>query len=121
MAGHDRHAATATALRGRVLGLAGHAWFETFSVLTRLPPPARRPAGDVLRLLHAEFPATVFLSQDDTKDLLQRLEATSVAGGAVYDALVGQAAARSGLPLVSRDERAADLYHRLGCQVELLR
>jgi toxin FitB len=94
--------------------------FETFSVLTRLPPPARRPAPDVLRLMNAEFPATVFLSQDDALDLIGRLEANSVAGGAVYDALVSQAAARSGLPMVSRDARAARLYRRLGCQVELL-
>ena len=34
---HEAHAATLEAVRGRSLGLAGHAWFETYSVLTRLP------------------------------------------------------------------------------------
>jgi hypothetical protein len=43
---HDAHIATLDAVRGRRLGLAGHAWFETYSVLTRLPAGLRRsPAG----------------------------------------------------------------------------
>ena len=32
VADHDHHESTFTALRGRALGLAGHAAFETFSV-----------------------------------------------------------------------------------------
>lgn len=39
---HRFHEATMRALEGRRLGLAGHAAVETFSVLTRLPPPSRR-------------------------------------------------------------------------------
>src|SRR5664279_5002978 len=44
---HEAHAATLEAVRGRRLGLAGHAWFETYSVLTRLPHDRvpRRGAG----------------------------------------------------------------------------
>ncbi len=38
---HEAHWATLDAVRGRQLGLAGHAWFETYSVLTRLPPGLR--------------------------------------------------------------------------------
>jgi uncharacterized protein with PIN domain len=34
---HEAHAATFAALKDRRVGLAGHAWFETYSVLTRLP------------------------------------------------------------------------------------
>lgn len=37
VAGHDHHAATLAALDRRELGLCGHATFETYSVLTRLP------------------------------------------------------------------------------------
>ena len=36
---HEHHGATLQAIGNRSLGLAGHAAFETFSVLTRLPPP----------------------------------------------------------------------------------
>jgi len=43
------------AVEGERLGLAGHAWFETYSVLTRLPPGARRSPGDVLILLETTF------------------------------------------------------------------
>lgn len=44
---HQHHAETTEALAGRELGLAGHAGFETFSVLTRLPPPNRRTPAAV--------------------------------------------------------------------------
>ena len=42
---HEAHASTLEALRGRRLGLAGHAWFETYSVLIACRPgcAARRP------------------------------------------------------------------------------
>jgi predicted nucleic acid-binding protein len=42
---HEHHESTFETLRRRKLGLAGHAAFETFSVLTRLPSPARRSPG----------------------------------------------------------------------------
>ncbi len=45
VADHEHHETTLRALGTRRLGLAGHAAFETFSVLTRLPPPARRTRG----------------------------------------------------------------------------
>ena len=43
-----------------------------------------------------------------------------VSGGAVYDALVGQAAATHGLPLASRDRRAIETYRAVGASVELI-
>ena len=51
---HEAHAATLEAVHGCRLGLAGHAWFETYSVLTRLPAGLRRAPADVLRLLTPE-------------------------------------------------------------------
>ena len=41
VADHEQHDETAQAVGRLTLGLAGHAAFETFSELTRLPPPAR--------------------------------------------------------------------------------
>jgi len=64
VADHEHHDAIMAALDGRQLGLAGHAAFETFSVLTRLPPPNRRPPAIVARLISANFPATRLLSAD---------------------------------------------------------
>jgi predicted nucleic acid-binding protein len=113
VADHEHHTAVIDAVGNRVLGLAGHAAFETFSILTRLPPPARRSPGAVARLLAHNSPATLFLSGDAAGELLTRLSTLGIAGGAVYDALVGAAAVQHGLSLMTRDRRAADTYRRL--------
>lgn len=116
---HDAHVATLDAVRGRQLGLAGHAWFETYSVLTRLPAGLRRSPADALRLLVGNFPASRFLGEAETADLGAELVGLGVSGGAVYDALVGAAARQHRRPLVSADARARPVYDALGVDVEL--
>jgi predicted nucleic acid-binding protein len=117
---HDHHEETFVALADRRLGLAGHAAFETYSVLTRLPPPERRTPATVARLLSANFSHTRFLSEDAAAALLARLHDAGIAGGAVYDALVGATATEHGLPLATRDRRALETYRALDVSVELL-
>lgn len=117
---HDHHEETFAALADRRLGLAGHAAFETFSVLTRLPPPDRRTPAAVARLLSANFPQTRFLDAGHAAELLARLHLDGIAGGAVYDALVGATAVEHGLPLATRDRRALETYRALDVTVELL-
>ncbi len=111
---HEAHAATLEAVRGRRLGLAGHAWFETYSVLTRLPGDARRSPRDVGRLLAHNFPASVFLGEADAAALGSELTDLGVSGGSVYDALVGAAARQHERPLLSGDQRARPIYEALG-------
>lgn len=120
VADHEHHESTFGVLAGRRLGLSGHAAFETFSVLTRLPGPARRAPEVVARLLAANFPGSRHLSAAGAAALLARLAGESVGGGSVYDALVGAAAAEHGLVLVTRDRRALDTYRAFGVEVELL-
>lgn len=120
VAGHAAHGATLDALGARTLGLAGHAWFETFSVLTRLPAPARRNAEEVGRILAHNFPGTTFLDPEASAELALRLPRVGISGGAVYDALVGAAAAAVGLTLISRDRRASSTYRAVGARVQLL-
>ena len=120
VADHEHHKATAEAVGRRTLGLAGHAAFETFSVLTRLPPPARRGPAVVSRLLSANFPATRFLGARATAALLAELGSAGIAGGAVYDALVGAVAREHGAVLATRDHRALDTYRVLEVRVELI-
>jgi predicted nucleic acid-binding protein len=117
---HDAHVATLDAVRGRQLGLAGHAWFETYSVLTRLPAGLRRSPADALRLLAGNFPASRFLGEAEAADLGGELAGLRISGGAVYDALVGAAARQHRLPLVSADARARPVYEALGVDVELI-
>lgn len=117
---HDAHVATLEAVRGSQLGLAGHAWFETYSVLTRLPAGLRRSPADALRLLAGNFPASRFLGEAETAELGGELVGAGVSGGAVYDALVGAAARQHRLPLVSADARARAVYEALGVELELI-
>jgi predicted nucleic acid-binding protein len=120
VADHEHHETTVTAVDGRRLGLAGHAAFETFSVLTRLPTPARRSAATIAGLLADAFPETRFLSAQAAASLLHGLGGFVVAGGAVYDALVGACAVEHGLALATRDRRALETYRALDVQLELL-
>jgi len=115
---HEAHAATLDAIRGRRLGLAGHAWFETYSVLTRLPAPLRRSPADAGHLLARNFPATGFLAEAEAARLGDEFARLGISGGAVYDALVGAAARQHGRPLVTGDARAKPVYEALGVAVE---
>jgi len=120
VADHEDHAATRQALHGRPLGLAGHAAFETFSVLTRLPSPARRSPATVAHLLATNFPESRYLPAGSAQALLGRLGEAGIAGGSVYDALVGAVAVEHGLVLASRDSRAVSTYRALDVRLELL-
>lgn len=120
VADHEAHATTWQSLHARELGLAGHAWFETFSVLTRLPGAARRDAPTIARLLSVNFPHSRFLDEGSASSLTGELVKKGVSGGAVYDALVAAAASHHQLPLVSRDRRAAETYRAFNVEVELL-
>jgi predicted nucleic acid-binding protein len=117
---HEAHEATLEAVRGRRLGLAGHAWFETYSVLTRLPGTQRRSPADAARLLAHNFPASAFLGADDARALGPEVARLGLSGGSVYDALVGAAARQHHRRLVSSDVRARPVYETLGVDVELL-
>lgn len=120
VADHEHHDRTFSALSDRRLGLAGHAAFETVSVLTRLPPPARRTPATVARLLQTSFPHSRFLDARAAASLLAELGKLGIAGGAVYDALVGACAKKHGLALATRDRRALETYRVLDVRVELL-
>jgi len=51
---------------------------------------------------------------------VERLPSMGIAGGSVYDALVGATAAEHGLRLVSCDRRALETYRALDVEVEFL-
>ncbi len=115
---HEAHTATLHAVRDHRLGLAGHAWFETYSVLTRLPSGLRRSAPDVAALLAHNFPETVFLAEREAAKLGSELAAAGISGGAVYDGLVGAAARQHDRPLLSGDTRARPVYDALGVRIQ---
>ena len=117
---HEAHAATLEAVRGHRLGLAGHAWFETYSVLTRLPGALRRSPADVIRLLAHDFAESGFLGEAASVQLGPELARLGVSGGAVYDALVGAAARQHRRRLLSGDARARPVYEALGVELRAI-
>jgi predicted nucleic acid-binding protein len=117
---HPSRDVVVDATRNLRRGLAGHAWFETYSVLTRLPGQRRRSGRVVSQLLADAFPATRFLDATDATSLVAELPRLGIAGGAVYDALVGAVARAAGLVLVTRNRRAKAVYDALGVQVMLV-
>jgi len=120
VADHDQHALVRTRLGTSTLGLAGHAMYETYSVLTRLPPPARRAPDECWRLVAANFSGSRFLDAGENEVVLERIAALGLAGGQVYDAMIGAVAASEALVLATRDRRALDTYRAMGAAVQFV-
>ncbi|MCF3940977.1 MULTISPECIES: type II toxin-antitoxin system VapC family toxin [Gordonia] len=114
------HSDVRAEVKGRTLGLSGHAAFEMYSVLTRLPPPQRLTARAAARLITTNFPHRCHLSPQHTAELVERFATVGISGGAVYDGLVGAAAAHANLTLLSLDRRAEPIYRALGVRLKLL-
>ena len=117
---HERHDAAVDAVGRTAIGFAGHAVFETYSVLSRLPPPLRRSPNVVGRLLQENFPTNRYLSPAASASLVHQLAGAGVGGGSVYDALVASAALESGLPLFTCDRRALPTYRALRVVVSVV-
>lgn len=100
--------------------LAGHAAWETLSVLTRLPGLLRVTPAVAHDVLRRSFPEGCWLGSDEQAALFDRLPTLGITGGAVYDALVGAAAFSAGRRLLSRDRRADRTYSLLGVDVEFI-
>lgn len=117
---HAAHDACRRLVQAHRPALAGHAAFETFSVLTRMPGPLRVDPPTAADIMSRVFPETVWLTAAQSSALLARLGPAGIAGGAVYDAIVGAAAHVSGRTLLTRDRRATSTYALLGIPFELV-
>lgn len=119
---HEGHETVLAAVRDADdLRLPEHAALETYSLLTRLPPPHRMAAGPVLTLLESWFSGPwLGLDPEDRRRLLREARDLGLTGGAIYDALVGSTARQAGAKLLSRDRRAAAVYRSLGVNHELV-
>ena len=117
---HESHEAARRALDGG-LRLIEHCALETYSVLTRLPPP-HRTSGDVVReFLTARFPEPwLRMNEQAYKDFILGLPDRGVTGGAAYDALVAATAVGCDAGLVTCDRRALPVYERYGLRAQLL-
>jgi toxin FitB len=120
LADHDAHQPAAEALSACTVTIA-HVALETFSVLTRLPPPHKADAVTAAAVLQARLSAThVTLDADLYASAPKRMAAAGVSGGSAYDGLIALTALEHDLELVSRDARAARTYRALGIRFRLL-
>lgn len=114
---HPAHTECVRALLTWRPALAGHAWFESYSVLTRLPSGERVGPRTALRVLSAAFPSVAWLDPETSAALARDLAERQIGAGATYDALVAAAARQADLRLLTRDVRARVTYERLGVDV----
>lgn len=117
---HEHHEPARRALDGG-LRLIEHCALETYSVLTRLPPPHRSPGTVVRDFIRTRFPQPLLrLSAPAYRAFVLGLPDRDVTGGAAYDALVAATAAACGAELVTCDRRAAAVYDRYSVPTRFL-
>jgi predicted nucleic acid-binding protein len=98
-----------------------HVAIETYSVLTRLPPPRRLVSADAAAIIDARLPST-YATLDATTHTQAptRLAAAGISGGATYDGLIALTALEHDLELITRDKRAERTYRALNVPYQLL-
>lgn len=102
---------------GLIDSAIGHALVETYAVLTRLPQPYTVPPAQASLALRSYSSNVLVLSGEDVADAVDRFAAARASGGTSYDALIALTANRHGATLLTRDDRAAEIYERLGTDV----
>ena len=117
---HEHHAIARTAMASRPR-LVAHAAVESYSVLTRLPPPHRAHPSIVHAFISERFTEPFLtLSETGYQELLATVAAGQILGGPAYDALIAFTAAEHHATLVSLDQRATATYEAVGAAVEQL-
>lgn len=117
---HDGHDA-ALAVLDRRPRVPAHVLIESYSVLTRFPPPHRTPPATAMSFLRRRFvdPPLALQPRDHVR-LVELVGKRGLAGGSVYDALIAWTAKRAGATLLTRDRRAVRAYEVLGAPFELV-
>lgn len=113
VATHEQHRPCLAVLAEHTPAIAGHAWIETYAVVTRLPVGAS--GTDTVRLLASQVSEVRWPGADASQGFLATCAAAGISGGATYDALVALAVP-PGWRLVSRDRRAHRTYRAMGVE-----
>jgi predicted nucleic acid-binding protein len=101
--------------------LVVHVAFEVSSVLSRMPEGQRMEAAIVVDALEREFPEPwLVLDRDEQRACLRRAVDAGVSGGALYDALIAETAAKHGATLISADRRAQPTYEAMGVETRFV-
>ena len=120
VADHEAREIAEAALK-RCTRTIAHVAIETYSVLTRLPPPQRLTSTDAAALIDARLPSTyAALAASDYAKAPKRLADAGVNGGATYDGQIALTALKHDLGIITRDKRAERTYRALGVPYQLL-
>ncbi len=120
MTAHAQHNSSEEALAASDLTIA-HVAVETYSVLTRMPPPYRLDAETAADIVERRFPSErIALDPAQQASAISKLAEAGVAGGATYDGLIALTALEHDVELISRDQRAARTYSAIGARFQLL-
>jgi predicted nucleic acid-binding protein len=117
---HEKHHLAREVIGRSAPVVPAHVLMETYSVLTRLPPPHRLAPETVLDALRIVSADLLTLSPDRYLGILTGMASRGLKGGAVYDALVGATALEHDRTLLSLDRRALPTYEAVGVAVQLL-
>lgn len=101
--------------------MPAHVLVETYSVLTRLPPPHRAPASIVAEFLVEWFedPPLVLPPRAHVR-LVEEAASTAISGGSIHDALIAATVRHAKARLLTRDRRAVVVYEKLGIDFEIV-
>ena len=117
---HEHHAIARKAMASGPR-LVSHAAVESYSVLTRLPPPHRAHPSIVHTFIAERFTEPFLtLSETGYQELLATVASGQILGGSAYDALIAFTAAEHQATLLSLDQRATVTYETVGATVEQL-
>ena len=117
---HDGHRAALAALDRRPR-LPAHVLLESYSVLTRFPPPHRTSPATATSFLDTWFAdPPLALPPADYRNLVESAARGGLAGGSIYDAVIAWTAKRAGATLLTRDRRAVRVYEAVGAPFDLI-
>jgi len=76
---------------------AAHSLAETYSTLTRIPPPHRATAAEAMRFLDTvcENLTSIGLEAVEYRDVLRQAASLGIVGGAIYDFLIAASARKA--------------------------
>jgi len=77
--------------------VSAHSLAEVYSVLTRMPRPLQVSTAVALQLIERNilnYTKVIALTADDYRDLIRHLSQAGIAGGAVYDGIIANVAAK---------------------------
>ena len=105
---HEHHEAAANEIENRLAArakmiVAAPALIEAYAVLTRLPPPHRLSTQTALTLLESNFVrmgTVIALNAKAYQTLLLSAPKNNVAGGRMYDAVIGACAEQANASMV---------------------